>query len=99
MTLLYDLNNSNTEIIRCIENNEPFSIIRLGIGPETLMTYVYDISQKIDETFLHPQHKSLYNAGIYTKNGDISKIKLFIHCYNNAIKNANVLASFENSIV
>lgn len=99
MTQIYSLNRSNREIINLIKTNEPFSIVRLGIGPETLITYDYDISNEIVDKYLHPQYKSLYNAGIYTKNGDISKIKLFIHSYNYAIKNADLLASFKHSIV
>lgn len=88
------IKESNNEIINFIKNNKPFSICRLGIGPETVITFEYLITQEINQKYLHPIYKSLYNAGIYSKNKDISEIKLFIQSYDNAIKNCDLLASF-----
>jgi hypothetical protein len=45
---------------------------------------------------LHPKLLTLYNAGIYTTNKDLSKIKLFCIRYNNSIKNSDLLAIFPN---
>jgi hypothetical protein len=94
MTSVLDLECSNREIINLITNEKPFSIVRLGIGSETYITFDYVNTNKINEKYLHPTYKTLYNAGIYTNNKDISKILLFIQSYNNAIKNCNLLASF-----
>lgn len=94
MTTILDLEKSNNEIIRLIETGQPFSVLRLGIGSETYLTYEYVNTKKINDNYLHPIYKTLYNAGIYTKNKDIKKIELFIIFYNNAIKNSDILASF-----
>ena len=95
---ILDLSISNTTIIEFIEKNIPFSIIRLGIGNETYISYDYLNSNKINKKYLHPVLLTLYNAGIYTNNKDVKKIELFCISYTNAIKNADVIASFTNSI-
>ena len=83
------LKESNDLIIKLINNNEPFSIVRLGIGDETHMTVQYMLKQNI-ESYL----KSDNLNGIYSKDMDIAKFELFCKYYNNAIKESNVLASF-----
>lgn len=88
------LKESNDEIIKIIHRNEPFSIVRLGIGPETYMSYEYMNTKKINTKYLHPRLKTLYNAGIYTKTPNIYKMELFVNSYNNSIKNSDLLASF-----
>jgi hypothetical protein len=96
-TDILDLENSNTKIINLIQSNRVFSIIRLGIGSETYMTYEYDIKHVINENFLHPTYKTLYNAGIYTKNKDISKMELYAKFYSQSIKNSDIIACFNTS--
>lgn len=96
MTSILNIEKSNNEIINLIKRDKPFSVVRLGIGSETYITFEYVNTKKINEKYLHPIYKTLYNAGIYTNNKDISKILLFIQSYNNAIKNSNLLASFNS---
>lgn len=89
-----DLTSSNEQIIKLIEKNEPFVISRLGIGSETYITYHYDNTKQINYNFLHPQTKTLYNAGIYYKKNDFYKLELFIKMYSKALFNSDLLASF-----
>jgi hypothetical protein len=97
---ILNLSDSNKEIIRLIQNNNSFSIIRLGIGPETYLTYEYLINKKINTNYLHPELLTLYNAGIYTNNKDLHKIELYCDYYNLSIKNSNILASMNcNTII
>lgn len=91
---ILSLNNSNTEIIKLLQGNKPFSVVRLGIGPETYLSFEYNKTKKINKKYLHPKFKTLYNAGIYTKSHDIKKLEIFAISYNNAIKNGDLLASF-----
>lgn len=83
------LKESNDFIIKLINNNKPFSIVRLGIGDETHMTFQYMLKQNIE-----PYLKSDNLNGIYSKDMDIAKFELFCKCYNNAIKESDLLASF-----
>ena len=96
---ILDLSPSNAEIIKLINKNVPFSIARLGMGPETMITHEYLLSGKINTKYLHPHLLTLYNAGIYTKNRNLDKIKEFCILYNDAIKNADLLASFKNGFI
>jgi hypothetical protein len=75
-------------------DNKPFSIVRLGNGPETFLSSVYLKTGQINERYLHPQTKTLYNAGIYTRNNDKEKMKLYCKMYNTAILHGDLLASF-----
>lgn len=84
------------EIIECIESKKPFSIIRLGFGPETYFTYEYICFHKINQQYLHPTFKTLYNAGIY---GNLEMMQLFCEHYNEAIFSCDVLACFNNNIM
>ena len=96
---ILNLSNSNNEIIELIKKNKPFSVIRLGIGPETALTYEYIITKKVNVAYLHPELLTLYNAGIYTKNKNLQKMELFCHYYNAGIKNCDLLASFTEYIL
>lgn len=42
-----NLIKSNDEIIKLIKLNKPFSVIRLGIGGETYMTYEYNLTNQL----------------------------------------------------
>ena len=91
--VILNLSKSNKKIIDLIKKNESFSIVRLG-GTEARITYDYILTNKLKKKYLHNKHKSLYNAGIYTKNENFNKIKLFCNFYHNSIAKSNILASF-----
>ena len=91
---MFDLLNSNKEIIKLIEKNKPFSIVRLGIGSESYLTFEYIITNKINIKYLDSELLTLYNAGIYSNNKDLEMMKLFCDYYNESIKNCDMLASF-----
>lgn len=94
-----NLKQSNEQIIKLIQKNNPFIISRLGIGAETYMTYDYDVLKKINTKYLHPKTKTLYNAGIYFKPNDFYKLELFLKQYDKALFNSDLLASFQNSSI
>ena len=85
-----DILDSNKKIIDMINSKNNFVIVRLGLGAETFMTCDYLKTGKILSTYLR---RGLNLNGIYSKNRQIDKIENFCKKYNNAIKNANVLAS------
>ena len=93
-----NIKKSNDYIRKLILNNENFSIIRLGIGSETYITFEYIHTNNINIRYLHPKLLTLYNAGIYTRNKDIKLIELFCKFYNRAIRNSNCLACFNSKI-
>lgn len=94
MTVL-DLKNSNDEFIKLIQSGKPFSIVRLGLGDETYLTFDYITKNHVNKNYLHPITGTLFNAGIYFNNNDINKLILFIKFYESAIKNSDLLASFD----
>lgn len=94
-----NIKKSNDYIRKLILNNENFSIIRLGIGSETYITFEYIHTNNINIRYLHPKLLTLYNAGIYTRNKDLKLIELFCKFYNRAIRNSNCLACFNSNSV
>ena len=90
--MIIDIKESNKKIIDLIKSKETFSISRLG-DIESLLTIEYVITNNINKNL------SLYNAGIYTKNNDEDKIKLWCKKYHECIVKSNYLASFENLYV
>lgn len=88
-----NIQESNNAIIRLIEQEKAFSIVRLGSN-ETFITFDYIKTGQINLQYLHPKNYSLYNAGIYTKNKDLSKIRLYLLFYKSAIEKADCIASF-----
>jgi hypothetical protein len=96
MTAILSIIESNEEIKKSIQHEKPFSIVRLGIGSEIYLTYSYLLTNKIHERFLHPQLKTLYNAGIYTRDKNINKMVLFCRFYDRSIKMSDKLACFSN---
>ena len=91
-----DLKDSNDYIIKLLEGDKPFSITRLGFGPETYMLYTYIFSKDQDQYVksINLDMNELYkNCGIYDKNNNI---KAFINFWNytyRSIKSCNALAS------
>jgi hypothetical protein len=83
-----DIFNSNQKIIDFIKNDKIFSIIRLGLGEETYLTFEYVISGKINTEYLKP----IYNLnGIYSKNNELDKFELFCQHYHEGIKSADLI--------
>ena len=91
---ILDIKASNNVIIDLIHKNQPFTIVRLGIGSETYMTLEYVHTGKINKRYLHPELLTLYNAGIYTRDKDLKKMELYCKFYDMSIKNSDILASF-----
>ena len=89
-----DLIKSNQKIIELINSNNAFTVVRLGIGPETIMSYEFFKTGKLDTSHLHSQTRTLYNAGIYTRDGNLPKMELFCDHYLQAIKHSDAIASF-----
>ena len=92
-----NVSESNKMLINIIKNNNPFSIVRMGWGPETTLTVSYMYHNFFNENELHPFYKTLYNAGIYTKNKDLNMIKLFCKYYDKAIKESDMILSFSKT--
>ena len=93
---MFNLIESNNKIIELIELNKPFYITRLG-DQVSVISILYMINKNIN-TDLLKNDNSLYNDGIYSKNG-LSKIELFCKMYNKSVIESNYLASFENLYV
>lgn len=93
-----NLIKSNQKIIELINSNQPFTVVRLGIGPETAMSYEFYKTHKLNSNHLHPETRTLYNAGIYTRDGNLDKMALFCGYYLRAIKYSDAIASFSKFI-
>ena len=81
--------DSNKKIVDLINSNNNFVIARLGVGVETFMTCDYLKTGKILPTYLR---RGVNLNGIYSKTCQIDKLEKFCSKYNNAIKNADILA-------
>ena len=90
--MIIDIKESNKKIIDLIKSKKTFLISRLG-DIESLLTIEYVMTNNINKNL------SLYNAGIYTKNNDEDKIKLWCKKYHECVVKSNYLASFENLYV
>jgi len=97
--MIKNIKESNNIIKNLIIKDNPFTVIRLGIGSETYLTFEFIHTNNINKRYLHPRLLTLYNAGIYTRNKDLELIKLFCKFYNNAIKKSDCLASFDSNSV
>lgn len=91
MTSILNIEKSNNEIINLIKRDEPFSVVRLGIGDETHVTFEYLKTNNINVKYYND---NINLNGIYCKKKSKHILKLFCESYNNAIKNSNLLASF-----
>jgi len=85
---------SNNYIIKSIKDNKSFSIVRLGIGAETYITYEYLINKKINHNHLYALSN---NAGIYTN--DVKLIIEYCKCYDRSIKHSDALACFRDHAI
>jgi hypothetical protein len=86
------LNESNRMFIDIIQKNKPFSIVRLGLGYETLMVFDLIVSNQIS-----PSYYNLINCvgmnGVYSRTNDVNKLYLFAKYYSDAISNSDILAA------
>ena len=93
------LKESNDKLIELLKSNEPFHITRMGIGPETYITYIYKISNNVNNNNIRQYLPILSNnAGIYNITTTQSLIK-YCSIYFNSIKNSNHLACFKDAII
>ena len=90
--MIIDIKESNKKIIDLIKSKNTFLVSRLG-DIESLLTIEYVMTNNINKNL------SLYNAGIYTKNNDEDKIKLWCKKYHECVVKSDYLASFENLYV
>lgn len=88
---ILSLNDSNTEIIKLLQGNKLFSVVRLGIGDETHVSFRYNNTGKANINYYN---SNINLNGIYCKNKSERMLELFCKSYNNAIKNSDLLASF-----
>lgn len=101
---LMSLTESNFAVIDLIKKNEPFSIVRFGIGQETYMTHEWSLTKNITTNyfsyFSDKNHWYLGGggSGIYTKANDMEKMKLFARYYDDAVTQSDSLACFETRI-
>lgn len=91
-----ELKGSNKLIKSLIELNKPFSVARLG-WHETNIAIEYNATKRIHPKYLSPPNILMQNCGIYSRSNDVNKFKLFAVMYLDAIKHANILASFTNN--
>jgi len=94
---MLDLEKSNQYIKQLIDQAEPFFISRLG-WVEGTVSADYINTGKINEKHLHPQLKTLYNPGIYSRDQDVKKMELFCKYYDFSLSNSNALACFDGML-
>ena len=94
MTL--NLDQSNKFIIDLLKKDTPFTILRLGYGPETYMLYDY-LTSKSKETYINSINidmNELYKiCGIYSKTNNILSFVKFWNTTWNSLKYSDSLAS------
>jgi len=95
---ILDLEKSNQYIKQLIDKEKPFSISRLG-WVEASPTINYIKTKQVDPKFLHPRLKTLYNAGIYSRDADVKKIELYCKYYDLSIGSSDALFSFTDYII
>ena len=89
-----NITDSNNEIIKLILKNEPFSIVRLGIGAESYISIEYLLTNKINIKYLQT---SVNLNGVYSKTLNLKHFELFCQKYNEAIKECDLLACFNST--
>jgi hypothetical protein len=92
------LDISNKILIKIIERNKPFSIVRVGIGAETYLSYMVLSNMNINnkEKFLFMLSN---NAGIYDTEKNIDNVYVYCNKYISSIKNSDCFAAFPSSII
>lgn len=88
-----DLKKSNQFFIEKIGKKEPFLVTRLGLGAETIITYLTANNQNIDEKLVYTLQN---NAGILCENSH--QIKEFSLKYETSLKNSTALAKWEGDM-
>jgi hypothetical protein len=92
------IQDSNDVIIKLIEKNRPFSILRLGFGPETRLLHNYLFH---GEKFIQQLKSNTINyneifkfCGVYSTTNDINIFLSFYQLTFNSLKKCDLLASF-----
>jgi len=88
-----DLKKSNQFFIEKIDKNEPFLITRLGIGAETIVTYLTAHDQPIEQQFVTVLRN---NAGILCENRQ--QLQEYSLTYETSLKNSTALAKWDGDM-
>ena len=88
-----DLEQSNHFLIQKLEKNEPFLITRLGIGAETIVTYLTAHNLNIDDRLLRTLQN---NAGILCE--DYQQIREYSIKYETSLKHSTALAKWDGDM-
>ena len=94
---ILDLEKSNQYMKQLIDKERPFSVSRLG-WIEGTVSVDYIKKGKINKKHLHPQTKTLYNPGIYSRYKDVRKMELFCKYYDFSLSSSNALACFHGML-
>jgi hypothetical protein len=76
-----------------IQKETPFSIVRLGLGYESNLTYDYLVHNIISTKFYSADY-NFKGSGIYSKSNDEKILILFAKYTANAVINSDLLASY-----
>jgi hypothetical protein len=90
-----DIVRSNTCISDFLRSGKPFTVVRLGQGPETFMTHAFLQTGKINLRYLDQRFFSLPNAGIYSRERKIEPFAAYARSYAGALERADALACFQ----
>jgi hypothetical protein len=88
-----NLEQSNEFLKRLLLSNKPFLLSRLGIGSETIVTYLLSLGKQIDERNVYVLNN---NNGIYCNT--FEQIESFGRKYEGCIEHSTVLAEWGNKI-
>ena len=88
-----NLKDSNQMFIDLIQKETPFSIVRLGLGYESNLTYDYLVHNIISTKFYSADY-NFKGSGIYSKSNDEKILILFAKYTANAVINSDLLASY-----
>jgi hypothetical protein len=83
------LKESNDYFIKLIQNNKPFLISRLGLGPESIIPYLFSMKSKIDE---HSIHRLNNNLGIYCNT--MEQLEEFANKYKSCLEHSTAIAEW-----
>ena len=91
-----DIVRSNTCISDFLKSGKPFTVVRLGHGPETFMTYDFIRTGRINTRYIDQKLFSLPNAGIYSRERTLVPFSAYARSYAGALERADALACFQD---